>query len=188
MTPFTIEHEFRAASLALYWQVYLDEAHVALLDEQTGVAERTVLERREDDDILVRRMYLERKREIPALLRSFVKKQKLGYDQTDTFYKRESRVETEILPSVFAGRSAINFTYTVRAVAPGRLLRTIEGTLAFNVPIAGSRIEKAILEDMRRSYEVGTELMQKRLDEVAAQQCPQPPAPPQAGADGSVVR
>jgi len=167
VTPFRIAHEFRCPSLELYWRVYFDDSHVANLDEQTGVDVRTLVERREDDDTVFRHLEIKPKRQLPAFLRKLVKRE-LGFSQKETFFKRENRIEMEVIPTIFPGRSEIKSVYTAEMVGPDKLVRAYEGTISIKVPIAGRKVEKAILEDMIRSYEVGTQVTQKRLDVEAA--------------------
>jgi hypothetical protein len=167
VTPFRIEHEFRASSAEEFWDLFFDDEHAAALDEHTDIEEREVVERRDEGDTLYRTIKLRPKRQLPGWFRKLTKKE-LAYTQKEVFHKSDNRVEIEIVPTIFAGKTEIKTTYTLEEVAPGRFSRVFEGSISIRVPMFGRRIEKSIIEDMKRSYEVGAAVTQRRLDERSA--------------------
>lgn len=167
MTPFRIEHEFRCQSVEAFWDLFFDDEHAAALDEHTDIEEREVVERRDEGDKLYRTIRMRPKRQLPGWFRKLTKKE-LAYTQNEVFHKAENRIEIEIVPTVFSGKTEIKSVYTLTEVAPGRYNRVFEGSISIKVPMFGKRIERSILQDMEKSYELGAALTQRRLDERAA--------------------
>ncbi len=162
-TQFHIEHEFRAPSMARFWESYFDPAHRARLDAATGLASREVLEREDRGDTLLIVQRVKPQRELPAFVRT-VTRGTLEYIERQLFTRSDDRVDIEIQPQMFTARSHLAMVYQVRELAPGRLLRTCDGEIDIRVPLIGGRIERGVRDDLMRSYDKGVPLTQEWLD------------------------
>jgi hypothetical protein len=162
VTHFAFTHEF-ATDADRYWDVFFDEAYNRELCARLDIAHRTVLLRYEDDAIIRYEQKLVPGRELPFVVRQIVRGD-LGYVEKATFYKRKSYMDVTIEPTLFKDRTDVRATYSVVTVAPGRVQRTYEGDAHIHLPVVGRAIEAALLEDVRRSFDIAATVTQEWLD------------------------
>lgn len=165
MASFSITHDFRGRSIELFWRGYFDEDHQANLDSSSDMKERTVLAFEETEDTIYRELRMVPKRQLPAFIRKFTNE--LGYTEKSTLVKADNRMTIEIVPTVFTNRSTITGIYTIEQVDPETIRRTYEGEIEIKVALIGKKIEKTVIEDMRRSFAAGAACTQQWLDEHA---------------------
>ena len=164
MTPLRFEYEFRA-TVDDFWRVFFDTECMAAQYGQVGVREFAVEVSDDGPDRRVRTLRVTPARELPAVVRKLTGTT-LGYLETTTFYKQHGYADTVVVPSTLAKRTAISGRHTVTASGPGHVTRVFEGTMTVDVKLTGARIEKAVLDDMTRSYRNGAEITQAWLDRL----------------------
>ena len=162
MTPFRIEHEFRG-ELARFWQVFFDESCMREQYRQVGVKEFAVLELVDEGETIRRTIHVVPNRDLPVVIRK-ITGATLGYTEHLTFTRSANRVDIHIVPSTLPERTQIAGVYSVTPLAPGRMLRVFEGSIAIDVPLLGRRIERTVLDDMTTSYAAGARVTQTWLD------------------------
>lgn len=160
---FAFEHEFRAPSLEAYWRCYLDPVHVGRLDAELGLKSRELLESTETDGGLYRRFHIVPGRELPGWLQK-ITRAGLAYEERSTFRRADNCIDVEVIPEMFTERTTIRGLYSLELVGEGRVVRRFAGAVEVRVAVVGKRVERAIVEDMARSYEVAIPLTQACLD------------------------
>jgi hypothetical protein len=166
-TPFSFEHRFRAAAPASVFAIYFDAEHRDEQDRRVEVARRDILE---DVDTPSERRRTSRvfpRRQLPAIVRAFVKGD-LSYDETVVWTKAADRIDFDIQPRILNGRAHIVATYTLRPGGAGEVIRTYQGTVTVDARLIGTRVEKAIIEDLGRSLATSAACTQEFLDRAAA--------------------
>jgi hypothetical protein len=73
-------------------------------------------------------------------------------------------MDVRIEPTLLKDRTDVRATYTVTAIGPGKVRRTYEGDVHVDVPLVGRRIEAAVLEDVRRSFDIAAQVTKEWLD------------------------
>jgi hypothetical protein len=163
VTPLHIEHEFRTASVARFWAMYFDPEHRARLDATTGIKSREVLERDDRGDTLLVVQRIVPAREVPGWLRKLTGAS-LDYVERQLLTRADDRIDIDIQPSMFPSRTHMKLVYTVRQIAPDRVLRACAGEIEIRVPVFGGRIERGIRDDLEHSYASVVPLTQEWLD------------------------
>jgi hypothetical protein len=158
---FRFEHEFRG-TVEAYWRAFFDDALTRDQYERLGVRELEVVERREDDEALARTLRVVPARELPAVLRRLTGAS-LGYTETTVLDRRAGVATTTVVPDTLADRITIGGRHVVTSPSPGAIVRTFEGSVEVRVAVIGGRIERAIVEDMRRSYAASAAMTQAAL-------------------------
>jgi hypothetical protein len=164
MTPYRIVHEFRAPNLELFWQEYLKEVFHSALAAPLGMARREVLERRETEAAVHQTVRFVPVAQPPRFIRRFTGGD-LSYLEQSTFDRASRRLDFTItFSTLLAARIAGRFT--VVGAGPGRLSRTVSGEISVSLPAIGRRVERHILEDMQRSYEIEARFTETWLDDL----------------------
>jgi len=160
MTHFAYTHEF-ATDADRYWEVFFDEDYNRALCDRLGIAQRTVLHRCEDESTIRYEQKLIPRRTLP-LVRRLVRGD-LGFVERATFYKTRSYMDVTIEPTLFAERTDVRATYRVETIAPGRVQRTYEGDVHVDLPLFARTVEAALLEDVRRSFDIAAAVTREWL-------------------------
>lgn len=164
---FRIQHEFDATPEE-FWQVFFDEPFNVEQYKRIKVKERKVLSWKEDDTGIAFSVRILPERDLPSVVKKIVKGD-LGYTENTVYTRATSSMVIDITPTLFADRTKIHANFLVEPLPGGRCRRTFEGDLTVKFAIFGGSIEKAIYEDMSKSYDVAAavhaEWMKKRQDE-----------------------
>jgi len=166
MTRYSIVHDFRAPSLALFWEEYMKESFHSALATPLGMARREVLERRETDAAIHQTVRFVPVEQPPRFIRR-VTGGNLSYLEKSRFDRVDRRLEFTITFSALLA-SRIAGTFTVVEAGPGRLSRTVSGEITARIPAIGRRIERHILEGMRSSYEIEARFTETWLDDLGS--------------------
>lgn len=157
MTPFCLEHEFRAASIEAVLAAYFDDDHQVEQDRVLAIVEREVLER--TDGRRVCRVVPHRT--WPTWLQPFV-------TRTVTYVESVTRdgdeLAIEIRPSL--PRVVIAATYRLTQVGPQAIRRRYAGTVSVNIALIGSRLERGIVDELARSVPLAAACTQAWLDRI----------------------
>jgi hypothetical protein len=164
MTHFAFTHEF-ATDADRYWNVFFDEAYNRELCRRLDISSRTVLRREEDGATIRYEQLVVPRRELPLLVRPILRGD-LGYVEKATFYKGMSYMDVTIESTLLKDRADVTAKYSVVPTAPGRVLRTYEGDVHVDLPIVARAIEAAMLQDVRRSFDVAAAVTQAWLAAV----------------------
>lgn len=182
-TPFSFEHVFRADSPADVLRAYWNPVHQQQQDAALAITERAIVDFTDGPDERVRVCRVVPKRQLPALVRPFVAGP-LHYVETARWYKREDRIELEILPSLLGGRAVIRASYRLSPAGRGLIRRSYAGSVSVDVALISSRIERGIAAEFERSLPLAAAVTQGWLDG------PEPGMSPgrNAGESGIIIR
>ncbi len=161
-THFKIAHEF-AATPEEFWRVFLHEPYNVELYERIGVKERKMLDRSEDESTIKWAVRIVPRRDLPGVVKKVVGGD-LGYVEISTYHKGKDYIDVAVEPTLMKERTRIKGLYTVKPVGGARrLLRVFEGDIAFDFPLVGRRVEAAVLDDIKRSYDVAAQVTSEWL-------------------------
>ena len=162
MTPFKITHELRGDRDA-YWKIFFDKEFTGEMYDRIGVKEWKILAWKEEDGKLYREVKVVPKRDLPSMIKKVVKGD-LGYIEHSTLYWDRDFMECNVKPTLLSEKTTVKATYKLEKVGEGRLRRTFEGTIEVKIPLLGSKVEKLVVDDMTRSYDVAAKVHQEWLD------------------------
>jgi hypothetical protein len=166
-TRFSIVHEFDCDAQT-YWDIFWDEAFNQDQYPKLGCA-RTLLRKEDKGETLVRDQEVAPQREVPMILRKFIAGA-LKYHEHGVFKKPLGPLEVDITTPALGDRFRMRATYKVTEVGPGRCRREFVGECTVRVPLVGGTAEKAILFQVRETYDnaakVHREWIAKRASRV----------------------
>jgi hypothetical protein len=163
VTPFHFEYLFRARDPEAVFSVYFDPEHQLEQDRRAEVADREVIEDRDDGETRHRRARVYPRRQLPVIIRPLIKGD-LSYDETIVWHKRDHRIEFDIRPRLLDGKAQILATYRLAQRGPGQVHRSYDGQVTVSLRLIGGRVEKAIIEDLDRSLTLTAGCTQEYLD------------------------
>ena len=149
-TRFSIVHEFDCDA-ATYWEIFWDETFNQEQYAKLGCG-RTLLLREDKGDILLRDQEIRPERELPAVLRKFMSGA-LKYVEFGRFKKPSGPLDVTIKVPALGERFQMQSSYAVTEVGPGRCRREFSGECTVKIPLVGGTAEKAILSNMRETYD-----------------------------------
>lgn len=153
-----------------YWDVFFDEDFNRALFDHIDI-DRTLVELEregEGDDLVIRRAQkLSPRRELPKILRKFVKGA-VTYEETNVLTMRDNTMEVETIPTFLAEKVTARGTYRLEIEAPDRVVRVFDGLVECRIPLVGNAIEKVIVDEVRESYRRTTDFTRRWLREHPA--------------------
>jgi hypothetical protein len=165
VTNFAITHDFRGDAPG-YWQVFFDEEFKTEQYRRIGVRDRKVLAREEDSDTIRMQEHLIPGRDLPGFLKKLLGGD-LGYTEHTTFWKKKNRIDFHAVPTLLRERTKIRGVFSIVTVAPGKLRRTFEGDIDVNVPLVSGKVERTVIDDIQRSYDIAAQVTQEWLNRRA---------------------
>ena len=150
-TRFSIVHEFDCDG-ATYWDIFWDEAFNGDQYPKLGCG-RTLLLRRDEGDTLVRDQEIRPERDVPAVLRKIMPAGALRYVEHGVFKKPSGPLDVVVKVPALGERFQLRAAYSVTDIAPGRCRREFAGECTVKIPLVGGPAERAILSNMRETYD-----------------------------------
>ena len=161
MQKLTVRHAF-ACTPATFWEMFWDDDYDRMVLEAADVR-REILESTEHSQgVVVQKIRTTPNRELPKAVAAVVGAAKLIYTQDSRFDPNASTLTWSVTPNVLADKVTAKGQLTVRAT-PSGCERLVDGEIAVNVRFVGGRIEKAIVDDVSRSYAKAAEVAQAWL-------------------------
>jgi hypothetical protein len=117
-----------------------------------GGADVQLLEESEKDGARVRRLRVTGKRPLPGFAQAALGMERLSYVQQETSVPGAHKLRWKVVPDKLADRVLAEGTYELLPDADGSV-RAIEGTIDVRIPLVGGRIEKALAEELQKSYD-----------------------------------
>ncbi|MEZ4240734.1 MAG: DUF2505 domain-containing protein [Myxococcota bacterium] len=145
-----VRHRFDCTP-EVFWEMYWDEAFDAALREESAVT-REVLEEREEDGVLIRRVRFTPDRELPGPAAALLGTSKLVYEQENRWDKASNTMHWKVIPTILPGKLDAQGTFRVVEV-PGGCEQIVEGDISVNVRFIGGQIEKAVVSEVEKSYD-----------------------------------
>jgi hypothetical protein len=134
-----------------FWEMYWDEAFDEALRAESGVT-REILEEREDEGVLIRRIRITPDRELPGPAAALLGAKKLVYEQENKWDRAANVLHWRVIPTILPGKLDASGTFRVEAV-PGGCEQVVEGNISVNVLFVGGQIEKAVVSEVEKSYD-----------------------------------
>jgi hypothetical protein len=131
----------------MYWDAAFDKA----LSEQSSVTRELIAER-EEGDLMIRRLRFTPHKDLPRPVAKLLGTKKLIYEQENRWDRANSTMTWEVIPSILPGKLSAKGTFKVTQTATG-CEQVVEGDIDVKVRLIGGRIEKTIVEEVRKSYD-----------------------------------
>ncbi len=147
---FEVRHRFPIPPEAL-WATVFSPAYERAVDEHSGFP-RTVLSESREGGVRRRRVRVESPRELPPVLARALGTSRLTYEMDEVYHEDDLLMEWTVIPAVAADRVDARGTYAI-VPAEGGCERVIRGSVKVSIPLVGGRIERAIGDELRSSYE-----------------------------------
>lgn len=161
VTPFCLDHVFRAPSIQAVFAAYFDAEHQLEQDRCVAIAERTVVELDDRGDELRRVCRIVPSRQLPALVKPFVSGP-LHYTETVLWRRAADALAIDI--TMLGGRVVIAGTYRLERVGPAAIHRRYAGEVSVDVALLSARIERGIVAELERSIPRAADCTQAWLD------------------------
>ncbi|MEN9785216.1 MAG: hypothetical protein RLZZ299_480 [Pseudomonadota bacterium] len=158
---FRIAHTFPCPA-ATYWDVSNRpevEAALAAAAEVTTEALGTEVR----GDTRVSRTRVRPNRPLPPLVQKALGAERFSYVQESVHDDSRRATRWSVLPDVLGERITCGGTAQVRDLPDGRCERVIEGEIQVRVTLVGGAIEKAVVEELERSYGRGAEVLTRHV-------------------------
>jgi hypothetical protein len=166
MTEFSIIHEFETDAQG-FWRIFLDNEFQNEMYRAAGM-QRTEIRREDlaDRTVIVAECIADR--QLPAIVRSLLGGNPLGYTETLTFHKPTSQLEQQIEMGVLTDRIRFNGALAVEKLADDHVRRCYSGAINVNIALMGKKIEQSTVNEMKRTHDHAAELMRAWLARAAA--------------------
>jgi hypothetical protein len=129
-----------------------------------GGADVALLEETEQNGARVRRLRVTGKRPLPAFAQAALGTERLSYVQVETSVPGAFKLRWKVVPDTMADRVVAEGTYELLPDKDGSV-RAIDGTIEVRVPLVGGRIERALAEELQKSYDRTALFAQRWLTE-----------------------
>jgi hypothetical protein len=161
VSHFAIAHDF-AGTPDAFWKIFFDETFNLELYQRIKVKERKMLDRREDEQTIYFSVKIMPERDLPGFIKKILGGD-LGYTESSTYFKGKNYLDVNIEPTLMKDKTKMKAVYRLTETAPGKLTRTFEGDIDVSVPLVGGKVERTIIDDMTRSYDVAAQVMSEWL-------------------------
>ena len=172
---FKFDHDFDIDAKA-YWDMFFTEPYNVDLYAALKMKDRKQLELKDEGKTIRRVVRLIPATEIPAIFRSVVSD--MSYTEIDLMDKEKSSMDVKIEPSLMKDRFHMGGVYSVKPLGDNRCRRTFEGDVKVSIMLVGGKLEKFMVEEMRRSYEIAADVTRKFIAKLKAAPPVAPPVAP----------
>jgi hypothetical protein len=155
---FRFEHDFEIDAKD-YWDLFFSDDYNKELYEKLKMRNRQVLDLKDDGKTLRRQTRLTPEIDIPKAFRAVISD--MTYVEHNTFHRERSAMDVLIEPALLKNKFDFRGVYAVAPLGPGRSRRTFEGDVKISVMIIGGQIEKYMVEQLRSSYEIATDVTRR---------------------------
>ena len=157
MIEYEIVDEFETTP-AKYWDMFFSEDYNNALWRELDI-KREVLEfRREgegESEVIHRTQRLTPNRDVPAALKRVVKGA-IAYEERNVWRRKDNLMEVVTIPSFFGDKFTATGNYVLRPLGDNKLARVWTAKTSCTVPLVGGKVEKHIVEEVKRSYRATT--------------------------------
>ena len=160
---FEVRHPFPVPA-ARAWQVFFSVEYEAALAGHTGMP-RELLDETEQDGVRVRRQRVTAEKELPAIMATALGLRRLSYEVFERYLSDRMVMEWRVVPARLAEKIKAGGTYEVFDT-PGGCERLVKGIIDVAIPLVGGKIEKAVADELKSSYERNYEFALQWLSEA----------------------
>lgn len=164
---YLIDQEFRCGSVERFRDVYFSEAFNQGVAREIGLKERRLVEETTlDDGRVQRRVRMVPSVQLPLPVKKLIGDHEISYDEVSTFDPTTNEVAYFIDS---AAKERIEVKGSIRFLpSPNGVRRVIDGEVKAHVFGLGKVIEKLVESEVTKSYDKIALIMQRYLDEDAA--------------------
>lgn len=152
---FSFAHDFDIDAQA-FWDMFLSEPFEAELFKRLKMRSYTVLERKDEGNVVRRSIKLDPEMNVPSWASGVIKD--TGYTEHDVYYKDRSSMDVRVEPTMMKDRFSLSAVFKVTPLGPGRCRREFTGEAKVSVPLLGGKIEKMLVEQMKTGYDQAAEV------------------------------
>ena len=163
---FSFAHEFDIEPQG-FWDLFFSQPYEEELYKRLKMKTRTVLEHKDEGNLVRRTQRMEPELNIPSWATSVIKD--TGYTEYDVMNKATSTMEVRIEPALMKDRFKMHSTFKVTPLGPGRCRREFAGELRISVPLLGGKIEKLMVEQLREAYDMAAQVTREWISKKKAQ-------------------
>ena len=165
MGRFTLVHEFECSPETFWNKVNFDkEMNQKMFLEALGFPKYELLELRESDTEIFRRVVTAPKIDLPGAIRKLVGSN-FHYNE-EMRYDRKTGIATfKTIPSTLAEKFLSEGTMRMEALGPNRCRRTTDFRVEAKIPLLGGTIENITEKTVRDGYDKGAVFMNKWIRE-----------------------
>lgn len=156
MAKLRLLHTFKSSPES-FWEMFWDPAFDDLVNASASVVSVVVSDQTDADGMRQQVVTSKPNRTLPPAVARVIGAQEISYRTTLTYYPKKGFVAWQVQPSVFADKVTAQGEIAVRAHSLG-CERVVNGDISVKVRFVGGVIEKAILEDVTRSYNRAAEV------------------------------
>jgi hypothetical protein len=156
-----ISHTFECDP-ALFWEVTFDEPFNDRLYRSLEMIERTVLDKKEDDATLRRKIRYVPKQDMPAVIQKLMSGQ-FSYVEDTVYQKGKDVMDVTVLPSSMGDKITFKGQVRVRSLGAGRCERSFDAEVTVKIMMVGGTIEKHVGEMVKKSYDKAATLIAAEL-------------------------
>ena len=150
---------------ATAWEIFESPEYKERLAAQAEITQE-MLEEREEDGVVHRRIRTVPDRELPGMIASLIGASKLSYVQENTFDRAANRLDWKVKLEVLTDKVDVSGSTVVEALPEGGSRRVVDGDITVRVRFVGGQIEKAVVAEfeksMKRAAEVALDIIEER--------------------------
>ncbi len=157
MASVEFRHEIDCDEDTYWWKICFEEAfNKAMYVEDMKFPEWSLLEQKQDDDKLTRKVRVEPEtKDLPGPVKK-VLGDRLKYVEEGTFDKKTRRYTFKVIPSTLAEKTKVTGEMWVEKISDKKVRRLARISVEVKVMLVGGMVEDKILADLRTSYERGS--------------------------------
>ena len=164
---YRIEHEFEIDAKS-YWDMFFDPAYTKELYGEMKMKSFEVLEQKESGGVLTRVLRATPSTNIPEIFKRVVSD--ASYVERDRFDRGKGSMEVVVEPQMLKNKMDMRSLYSVVPTGEGRCKRIFEGDVKVSIMIIGGQIEKFMVDELRKNYEIATTVTRRVIAKRKAAQ------------------
>ena len=150
-----------------YWDMFFSEAYNAALWKPLDIEWELLEFRREGEgeaEVIHRVQRQTPKRDVPSALRKLVK-DAISYEERNVWRRADNTMQVVTTPNFFADKFSASGVYKLVPLGPNKLKRVWTARCECKVPLVGGKVEKHVVDEVKRSYQATTIFTRKWIAE-----------------------
>lgn len=150
-----------------YWDMFFSDAYNEALWKHLDIDRQVIEFRREGTgaaEVIHRVQRLTPRRDVPSALRKLVK-DAISYEERNVWRRADNAMEVVTIPNFFADKFIAKGVYKLEPMGDDKLRRIWKASCDCKVPLVGGKVEKHVVEEVKRSYQATTIFTRKWITE-----------------------
>ncbi len=162
-----IENIIDVSADEFYDKVFFDEAFSDALYKELKFRERELVVQEDRGDTIYREVRQVPDRDLPGAVKKLLGAARLEYVEKSTTNKAQNRSEIEVVSSIKPDKIKVRGAFWVEPHGEGKCKRVFDVEVKVSIFGVGGLVEKLVLEDVRKSYDVAADFTNQWLAEHA---------------------